>query len=219
MNFLEAVEQMRQGKKVRRNQHDNTLPWVYSNGALYIIEKNGNRKIGHLCMSHFEASDWEVVEEPKKTLWDKVCEYDEDDKLLSVVNVRKALKEFLNQFNVLKNTNEDLDKIRHSVIINKAKEIFGEELLKMSSFEKALDKAKYTLLQDVSTIKEVFIIDELQAYMDLSDTANPKWVQPVRVRLQEKNDWEQRVREAIIRHYEFGYDKILKELGLEDEKE
>ena len=54
-----------------------------------------------------------------------------------------------------------------------------------------MKEAIYKLIQDTNTIKEAFIIDELQSYMDLSDTSNPKWIKPVRVRLQEKKDWEQ----------------------------
>ena len=97
---------------------------------------------------------------------------------------------------------------------------------KMSSFEEELEKAKYTLLQDISTIKEIFIIDELKSYMDLSDTTNPKWVQPVRVRLQEKKDWESKVVQAICECEEELKDykgatrlagRLLKKLGLEDE--
>ena len=55
---------------------------------------------------------------------------------------------------------------------------------------------KYKLLQDSNTIKEAFIIDELQSYMDLKDPSNPKWVKPVRVRLQEKGDWKRELLEA-----------------------
>jgi hypothetical protein len=46
------------------------------------------------------------------------------------------------------------------------------------------------LLRDYATIKEAFIIDELQKYMDLSNPSEPKWVENVRLRLQEKKDWE-----------------------------
>ena len=131
-SFLWAVEQMKQGKKVRRNQHENTLPWVYSNGEFYIIKENGDRIISHLSMSHFEATDWEVVEEPKKTLWDKVCEYDEYDKLFSAINVREALKEYIEKVKVRYNQyfNNEIESNYNNKIIEDAKEIFGEELLK-----------------------------------------------------------------------------------------
>ena len=123
MNFLEAVEQMKQGKKVRSNQHENTLPWVYSNGEFYIIKENGDRIISHLSMCHFEATDWEVVEEPKKTLSDMIQQIKVNKlnvEVIDVVDVREALKEFIDSLNQLEN----------SYVNRKAKEIFGEELLK-----------------------------------------------------------------------------------------
>ena len=100
---------------------------------------------------------------------------------------------------------------------------------KKTQAEEELNKSIYTLLQDAATIKEAFIVDELQSYMDLSDPSNPIWIQPVRVRLQEKRDWEQRQREVIIRtfnevvpaHKRGDFDglkiSLLDNLGLEDE--
>ena len=57
------------------------------------------------------------------------------------------------------------------------------------------------LFKDHATIKEAFIIDQLQEYMDLSDPSNPRWINQVRLRLQEKKDWEEKVREAIDKFY------------------
>jgi len=96
-----------------------------------------------------------------------------------------------------------------------------------------IEKAKFKLIHDIATIKEAFIIDELQSYMDLSDPSNPKWIEPVRLRLQEKEDWKRRVKEAISKHFVIGiniangtkgkteahcitWDKFLKELGLNE---
>ena len=62
--------------------------------------------------------------EPKKTLWDKVCHYDESDKLLSVNNVQEALKEFISW---VKKT--PLDYADEDLIDTKAKEIFGTRLI------------------------------------------------------------------------------------------
>ena len=53
----------------------------------------------------------------------------------------------------------------------------------------SLEKGELTK-EDYATIKEAFIIDELQKYMDLSNPSEPKWVENVRLRLQEKKDWE-----------------------------
>jgi len=84
-----------------------------------------------------------------------------------------------------------------------------------------MKKNVYKLIQDIATIKEAFIIDELQSYMDLKDPSNPKWAQLVRVRLQEKKDWEQRVKGAIenANYIEgFDVDQFKKEIGLEDKE-
>ena len=85
---------------------------------------------------------------------------------------------------------------------------------------------KNYLLRDVATVKEAFIIDELQKYMDLSNPDNPKWVESVRLRLQDKEDWKNRVRQVLrkylVSEYEdqsvelAEYRDILKELGLND---
>jgi hypothetical protein len=58
------------------------------------------------------------------------------------------------------------------------------------------DKIVETLLKDVATVKEAFIIDELQKYMDLTKNP-PTWVEPVRLRLQEKEDWKREVKQVI----------------------
>jgi len=58
------------------------------------------------------------------------------------------------------------------------------------------DKIVETLLKDVATVKEAFIIDELQKYMDLTQKP-PVWVEPVRLRLQEKDDWKRQCEYAI----------------------
>lgn len=77
----------------------------------------------------------------------------------------------------------------------------------------------FKLIQDIVTMKEAFIIEELQAYMDLSDPANPKWVVPVRLRLQEKKDWKKQVagviEKALLSHksqsqYNAGVSSIIK---------
>jgi hypothetical protein len=62
---------------------------------------------------------------------------------------------------------------------------------------KEFHEKPFTLQQDTALIKEVFILDQLQSYMDLKDPANPKWVQPVRLRLQEKGDWKSTLRSDI----------------------
>ena len=53
------------------------------------------------------------------------------------------------------------------------------------------------LLKDHATIKETFIIDQLQTYMVGNKKGGMDWVEPVRLRLQEKEDWKREVENAI----------------------
>jgi hypothetical protein len=93
MNFLEAVEQIKQGKKVRR-------PTFNKYNYLYFEHHNLMNAISkspaYLVENSFDATDWEVVED-NKPLSDKyhnaigdrsTIEYYEND-------VKEALKEFL----------------------------------------------------------------------------------------------------------------------------
>jgi hypothetical protein len=54
-------------------------------------------------------------------------------------------------------------------------------------------------IKDIATAREAFIIDELQKYMDLTNPSEPKWINSVRLRLQEKEDWKNKVRDVIAR--------------------
>ena len=116
--FMWAIEQMKQGKKVTRG-----YCWVNAyliwNKFPMVLNTTTN-SYSAIELVDCEATDWEVVEEPMKTLWDKVCEYEEDDKLFSVKDVKEALKEYL----------ESLKQLDGSFVYKKAKEIFGEEMLK-----------------------------------------------------------------------------------------
>jgi hypothetical protein len=114
MNFLEAVEQMKQGKKVKRK--------LFTDNYLYIKDEHIYHTNGEECrtlIKFIEATDWEVVEEPKKTLWDKRTK--NSPKFFEEYYVREALKEYIDW---LKQNDMVMDYKR------KAKEIFGEELLK-----------------------------------------------------------------------------------------
>jgi len=68
-----------------------------------------------------------------------------------------------------------------------------------------LYKIKNAPSKDIATIKETFIIDELQKYMDLSNPSEPKWIEPVRLRLQEKEDWKIQCKKAIEKLREFHF--------------
>jgi hypothetical protein len=49
----------------------------------------------------------------------------------------------------------------------------------------------------IASSKEIFIIEELKKYTTYNYKGELIWCEPVKLRLQEKNDWEQRVKEAI----------------------
>ena len=70
-----------------------------------------------LYLNSYEATDWEIVEE-KKTLYDKRYYY----------GIKEALEEFLEALT----EGED----EYSSVRTKAKEIFGEELVKENSTNK-----------------------------------------------------------------------------------
>ena len=55
---------------------------------------------------------------------------------------------------------------------------------------KELEKAIFKLCKDEATLKEAFIIDELQKYMDLSNPSKPEWIGKVRLRLKENIEAE-----------------------------
>lgn len=122
MNFMEAVEQIKQGKKVTRSF---LVMYIDNEDCLY--SETDKRKITHLSMNHINATDWKVVEE-NKTLWDKKFKiamiYNEkeglrDRTLLKADDVKEKLKEFLKYLQ----TEEE------SACWYKAKEIFGKGLL------------------------------------------------------------------------------------------
>lgn len=116
MNFLEAVEQMKQGKTTKRKSWN--FEAKIQNDSIKVFWKEDNKDY-ILDLFDFEATDWEVVEE-KKTLSDKIdvsCAHCVED-MLRVSDVKKALKEFIDRLSSTIISEEDL-----------AKEIFGEKLI------------------------------------------------------------------------------------------
>jgi hypothetical protein len=124
MNFMEAVKEMEKGKRVRRNQHKSTLPWRYD-GRFY-IEQDTDKSYSQFSLSHIQATDWEVVEEPKQTLYEKaltsVC-FGDSVIVIDLDDVKQALKELRAWLD-----SEETD-YEHDIRF-KLKEIFGEEMLK-----------------------------------------------------------------------------------------
>ena len=66
MDFMQAVNEMKQGKKVRRKNIN--LIFEFQND---LLKTNYPISSKTLRLRDFLATDWEVVEEPKQTLSDK----------------------------------------------------------------------------------------------------------------------------------------------------
>ncbi len=118
---MTAVSWMKEGKKVRRR--------VWSVHDFYITMDKKADKLNtfdnDLYISDYVAVDWEIYEEPKKTLYDKrLNEHCLDgDYDLTSVDVKEALKEFIEADKKIS------DISWHKEIVAKLKEIFGEELV------------------------------------------------------------------------------------------
>lgn len=103
--FMWAVEQMKQGKKVIRKTFTG------------LKEFDKNQKM--FLWDDIEATDWEIYEEPKKTLWDKRHGHMGEEVWCD--DVKEALKELLNNWK---------DYCRQNELYKDVKKVFGEEFLK-----------------------------------------------------------------------------------------
>ncbi len=52
-------------------------------------------------------------------------------------------------------------------------------------------------IENSAAIREAFIIEELQSYMDVSNPSKPTWVERVKLRLQEKEDWKREIEDKL----------------------
>ena len=129
MTFIEAVNAMSVGKKVRR-------PTFHKDNYLYfkdhILMSGLTNERAYLCESHFNATDWEIVEK-LKTLSDKIIKAIINDKedgpvfreSIVVEDVSKAIEEFINWCYKPHNIHNSGDGARQ-----KARDIFGMRLVK-----------------------------------------------------------------------------------------
>lgn len=128
MNFIEAVKQMTQGKKVRLIQHQGVLPWVYKDGEFQVLV--GERTIIETFGLHHFEGEWEIFEEQNETLFDKIQGGSINHRERTYQNffrpedVKEALKKYRDW--IYEKLYPDLLESEY----NKAKEIFGEEMLK-----------------------------------------------------------------------------------------
>ena len=109
LNFMEAL---RLNRNIKRKNWTKGI-YIYANGNIYWDK-------GTLASLHKEdvlANDWEIVEEPKKTL--RVKCHNGENWVGNERDVKEALKEFIDFFGM-----------KHTVYEVKLKEIFGEEFFK-----------------------------------------------------------------------------------------
>jgi hypothetical protein len=132
MDFMEAVNAMKEGKKVRRKAWEDGSELYWSNpkdDMLGCFEVNGEPMGKNFLDIHIiEATDWEVVEE-KKTLFDK-CGAD----CFDTCDVKEALKEFIEETKQAILKREQSRQMANIAgfgdeIDDKANEIFGKELI------------------------------------------------------------------------------------------
>jgi len=139
MNFLEAVAEMRNGRKVRRKEWPDKKCFDYVNNQ-YNSHETIKSEASCLGISNatyslgdFEATDWEVVEEVKKTLSDKrinpsgdisTAKYKEDD-IKEAINELRVWLKTPQIFKIDEDPKEHID-LRFE---KKLKEIFGERFV------------------------------------------------------------------------------------------
>ena len=136
MYFMEAVEAMKEGKKVKRKYWiDGTYLMMHEFGENYAIQAHSNdhsTESAKFSTDCFEATDWEVVEE-KKTLSQKkiYCEIQEGAEIgvhtgmFDPKDIKAAIKDFIDWATNTSRPNW----LTKREMKPKAKEIFGEDLI------------------------------------------------------------------------------------------
>ncbi len=75
MNFKQAINQLEKGNKVRRPCWDEDSYWILGVDDK-ICWKDGNT--AHIHLDQIKATDWEIIEEKKESLSDKLAGRDID---------------------------------------------------------------------------------------------------------------------------------------------
>lgn len=119
MRFEDAVKEMKKGKKFI-NPITKRINFLMLGNILEQIENEYPKAV--ICLQEIESEDWEVVEEPKKTLWDKreVADGGKGYDILNTKDVKEALKEY---HRFLK------DYFYDDILTEKIEEIFGKEMI------------------------------------------------------------------------------------------
>ena len=125
MNFIEAVKEMKEGKKVKRESWNKKSLSLYIEKQPFSIHrfKGTDTDVLTIYPAWIEATDWEVVEE-KKTLYNARNQYEFDNNwYYHEDDVKEALKEFI-LF-----CDDRVGFSGTSIVRDKAEKIFGERLL------------------------------------------------------------------------------------------
>jgi len=128
MNFIEAVKEMKEGKKVKRESWNKKSLSLYIEKQPFSIHrfKGTDTDVLTIYPAWIEATDWEVVEE-KKTLYNARNQYEFDNNwYYHEDDVKEALKEFIDYMLTWRECDERPMKY---FIKSKAKKIFGEDLI------------------------------------------------------------------------------------------
>ena len=118
--FMWAIEQIEEGKKIRRPHWTSEEYHKMYRTDIY----TENNKYAEMSVDDYKATDWEIYEEPKKTLYDKRCR-SSGNLVFKVEYVKQAITEYLDV--VQKGFNVEYKKKSNFYKI--AKEIFGSELV------------------------------------------------------------------------------------------
>jgi len=127
MNFMEAVKEIKEGKKVRRECWE-FEQYYTKNNSEELVNECGNKPIR--LLDNIEATDWEIVEEieeKKQSLSDKEVPYCHSCRrnAIETKDIKEAIKEFIDWIYVEVDSstpNKEVEK--------KAKELFGKRLIK-----------------------------------------------------------------------------------------
>jgi catalase (peroxidase I) len=118
---MEAVKEMEKGKKVKRKVFGDGVSFRFDGEFKEMVNHNNNNF--NVNLRDITATDWEVVEE-LETLFSKSVRKSFRNRSEEIVfgyeDIKQALKEFL----------DCLPEDGFQNILNKAKEVFGEEMLK-----------------------------------------------------------------------------------------
>jgi phosphopentomutase len=129
MDFMEAVQAMKEGKQIQRG-HWKFLGYKSSNDSLVFKWEDGSKY--ELQIIDIEATDWKIVGE-KKTLSDKIeglfIEGLSDARKLKVSDVKKSMLDILFKAKIAANdTDEDRERIDYESLKVIFKEELGEQL-------------------------------------------------------------------------------------------